>query len=74
MAYSWPFTVISVKLTGLPPRLIELSVRPPGPLVGSMPVSAVAPTPTPTENESVSAFHASPENDDALRPSVQVSS
>ena len=74
MAYSWPLTVVSVKVTGLPARLIAVSVRPPGPLVGTMPVSEVAPTPTPTENVRVSVFQASPENDDALRPSSQVSS
>ena len=49
-------------------------MRPPGPLVGSIAVSPVAPTPTPTVKDSVPPLHARLPNDEPLRPSIQVSS
>ncbi len=47
---------------------------PPGPVVGSIAVSPVAPTPMPTVKDRVLPLQEIPLNDEPLRPSVQVSS
>ena len=47
---------------------------PPGPVVGSIAVSPVAPTPMPTVKDRVLPLQEIPLNDEPLRPSVHVSS